>query len=64
MVYRTSSPWDIEPPNYGILNPLRMVYLTPTHGISNHLTMVFRTSYPWYIKPPTHGILSPLPKEY
>ena len=65
-------PWYFDPPIYGLLNPLPMVFWPPyplyfdlpTHGISNPLPMVFWPSYPWYIDPPTHGILTSLPMVY
>ena len=46
MLFGSPYPWYIEPPAYGILNPLPMVYIIP---------------YPWYIEPPIHDISNPLP---
>jgi hypothetical protein len=64
MAYRTPT-YDIMHPHPWNIEPLSMVFLPPTHGISNNLPMVYRAHYPWYIEPPiqdisnTHGILNP-----
>lgn len=41
IVYRTTYPWYIELPIYGISNPRHMDVEPPTHGISNPLPVVF-----------------------
>ena len=43
MVYRTPSPWYIEPYTW--------YFDHPNHGISNPLAMVYRTPFPWYFDP-------------
>ena len=67
MIYRPSYPWYFDPPTYGILTLISMLYrppihgmltdthdiLTPTHGIS--------TPYPYDIDPTTHVVLTLLP---
>ena len=49
MVFRTTYPWYIKPPAYGIS------FDPPTHCI------LFDPPNPWYIEPPTYGILFDLP---
>ena len=44
------------PPYLWYIDPLPIVYLHPTHGIS--------IPYPWYFDPPTHGTLTPFPMVY
>ena len=34
ILLQTALPWHIEPPSYGILNPLPVIYLTNSNGIS------------------------------
>ena len=46
------------------LEPLSMVFWTPTDSISNPLPMVFWSSYLWYIENPTHAIKNPLTMLY
>ena len=45
IVYRTTYPWYIELPIYGISNPLPVVFWPP---------------HPWYIEPLYYGIMNPL----
>ena len=56
VVFRMPYPWYIEPFYQWDVDP------TPTHGISNHLTMIYRIPTDGILTlPPTHGISNPLP---
>ena len=51
----------LTPTTYGILIPVYMVYLSPTHGILTPSTHGILTPLSMVYRPPTHGISTPYP---